>query len=43
MNEKDRIENIYYKYSSSQKYTYKWSNTRLGNQLIEKERFIKIY
>ncbi len=42
MNEKDRIENIYYKYSSSQKYTYKWSNTRLGNQLIEKERFIKI-
>ena len=39
MNEKDRINNIYTDYYKNRASLEKWSNEKLSNQLIEKERF----
>ena len=39
MNEKDRINNIYRDYYRDRTSLEKWSNQKLSNQLIEKERF----
>ena len=39
MNEKDRINNIYSDYYKDNTSLEKWSNEKLSNQLIEKERF----